>query len=92
MGSRPRSAPPPPRRLTKEAAKQAVLGMATVSQRPLLVGVAAVRLGVLWSLDDTETLFAELVEEGDLRPISKEERDTYGLHEGFMLVGVNSRK
>jgi len=92
MGSRPRSSPPPPRGLTKEAAKQAVLGMAAVSQRPLLVGVAAVRLGVLWSLDDTEALFSELVEAGELRPISREERGTYGLHEGYVLAGVNSRK
>lgn len=80
------------RKLSKDDAKKAVLGMASVSQRPLLVGVVAVRLGVQWSLDETEDLFAELVDEGQLRVLSGEEQLQYGLQEGFVLVGVNSRK
>jgi hypothetical protein len=93
MRQRARSTPPPTiRRLSKEAAKQALLGMAVVSQRPILVGVAAVRLGISWTLDETAALFAELVDEKQLRPISPEEREYYGLQEGYVLVGVNSRK
>jgi hypothetical protein len=68
------------------------MGMVAVSQRPLLIGVAAVRLGFLWSLDETEGLFEELVEEGKIRSITKEERDLHGLHEGYVLVGVDLRK
>lgn len=93
MGSNPRSSPPPsPRRLSETDAKQALMGMVTVSQRPLLIGVAAVRLGTLWSLDETEALFSELVDEGKLRHISKEEQRLHGLHEGYVLVGVDLKK
>jgi hypothetical protein len=93
MRSSPKSSPPPPtHKLSKPDAKQVLMGMVTLSQRPLLVGVAAVRLGFLWSLDETETLFEELIEEGKIRSISKEERDLSGLHEGYVLVGVNLKK
>jgi hypothetical protein len=66
--------------------------MAAVSQRPLLVGVVAVRLGVSWSIDDTEDLFSELVSEGKLRTLSKEEQLYHGLQEGYLLTGVDTRK
>lgn len=93
MRQSPRSTPPPAnRKLSKEDAKKAVLGMAAVSQRPLLVGVVAVRLGVQWSLDETEGLFAELVSDRELRGLSREEQTRFGLQEGYVLVGVNSRK
>lgn len=87
MRLRPRSTPPPStRKLSKEAAKQAILGMAVVSQRPLLIGVVAVRLGVSWSLDETEAVFAELVSEGQLRSLSAREQAVYGLQEGYVLA------
>lgn len=94
MRSNPKSAPPPAlRRLTKEDAKLALMGMATViSPRPLLVGVAAVRLGTMWTLDETESLFEELVEAGRLRPIGKEEQRLFGVQDGFVVAGVDLRK
>lgn len=93
MGSNPRSAPPPAmRKLAPADAKQVLMGMVSISARPLLIGVAAVRLGVLWSLEETEKLFQDLVDDGKIRPISKLEQDEHGLHEGFVLVGVDPRK
>jgi hypothetical protein len=93
MGSNPRSSPPPSlKKLSPHDAKQALMGMVSVASRPLLIGVAAVRLGALWSLEETENLFHDLVDEGRIRLISKAEQDEHGLHEGYVLVGVDPRK
>jgi hypothetical protein len=87
MGSRPKSAPPPSnKKLSKDEAKQTILSMVTLSQKPLLIGVAAMRLGYCWSLTETEDLFQELLDEGRIRAISKDEMVRYDLRDGFVLV------
>jgi hypothetical protein len=80
------------KRLPKSDAKQVLMGMVTRSQRPLLVGVAAVRLGVLWSIEETEALFEELAEEGRVRRLNREEQRIYGLQEGYVRAGVDPEK
>ena len=66
------------------------MGMCLVSVRPLLVGVAAVRLGSLWSLEETEELFQALMDEGKIRPINDQEKRRFDLREGYVPVGVNN--
>jgi hypothetical protein len=86
------SPPPPPLSLDHKAAKEAVMGMATAASRPLLIGVAALRLGSFWSIERTQELFQELEDEGLLRPLSGDEKLQYGMSEGFVVSGVKSQR
>lgn len=93
MGTNPRSSPPPSRgKISKEEAKQVVLGMCAVSTRPMLIGVACVRLGVCWNLKETEELFDELLSEGKIRNLTNKEQTAFDLREGFVLAGVDSMR
>jgi hypothetical protein len=92
MSRSARSSPPPVYSLDKDGAKQAVMGMVTVSSRPLLIGVAALRLGSFWSLDRTQELFHELEDEGLLRRITPEEMRGLGMTEGWLLAGVTPKR
>ena len=89
---RPRSAPPPALSLDKAAAKQAIMGMAAVASRPLLIGVASLRLGSFWSIERTQELFQELEEEGLLRQLNGNEMRQYGMGEGYVIVGVKPQR
>lgn len=88
----PRSAPPPSlRKLSREEAKEAIVAMCGLSYKPLLIGVAAVRMGSFWSLEETEKLFQELVSESRIRPITRQEKDRFDLRDGYVIdAGVNS--
>lgn len=86
------SPPPPPLSLDHAAAKQAVMGMATAASRPLLIGVASLRLGSFWSIERTQELFHELEGEGLLRRLSGDEKRQYGMTEGFLVTGVKSQR
>ena len=69
---------------TREEAKNAILAMCRDSLKPLLIGVAAARLSC-WSIRETEDLFEELLADGLLRPITKEEKSKFDLREGYVL-------
>lgn len=86
------SPPPPPYSLDHAAAKQVVMGMATVASRPLLIGVASLRLGSFWTLERTQGLFQELEDEGLLRQLNDSEKRQYGMTEGFVVAGVKSKR
>jgi len=62
--------PPPGPKITKEDAKAEILKLFGRSVRPLLIGTAAIHLGSIWSIDKTEALFQELVEEGAIQQSS----------------------
>jgi len=79
------SPPPSNKKLPKEDTKQILMGMARVSKKPLLVGVAAISLGVLWSLEEVEMLVQELVRENKLRPCNATEQVQFDVREGFLL-------
>lgn len=83
--------PPPPshsRTIPKDEAKEAILTMAKKASRPLLVGVAAIKLGYFWNIFRTEELFEELVDEGKLRMITQDEQKFFGLDcpDGYFSV------
>lgn len=87
------SSPPPPLfSLDRSAAKEAIMGMATVASRPLLIGVASVRLGSFWSIERTQELFQELTDEGLLRRLNENETRQYGMSEGYVVAGVKSKR
>lgn len=86
---------PPPsmsRTVPRDEAKQTIVGLAEKAVRPVLVGVVAMKLGFYWNLARTEELFEELVFEGRIRKISKDEQEQHGLEDGYFPVksGVKS--
>lgn len=80
---------PPPsmsRTVPRDEAKQTIVGMVEKTVRPVLVGVVAMKLGHYWNLARTEELFDELVYEGHIRKITKDEQEQHGLEEGYFPV------
>lgn len=80
---------PPPsmsKTVPREEAKSLIISMAKVASKPLLVGVAAIRLGYFWNIFKTEELFEELLCEGKLRKLTAQEKELHGLEEGFLSV------
>ena len=71
------------RRKTPEEAKVAVMDLASRHHRPIMIGEASVMLGT-WSLEETESLILELVEEGRLRETTKEECWNFGCSQGYL--------
>jgi len=66
--------------------KQTILALAKATTRPLLIGDVAVKLGWWATLKDTEALLEEMVCEGTLRPMTKEEGWAYGVRWGYRAV------
>jgi hypothetical protein len=68
------------------------MGMATVAGKPLLIGVASMRLGSYWTIERTSELFEELERDNLLRRITSEEMQTSGLLDGYVVAGVKPRR
>lgn len=73
-------------KLSPEEACAVLLSLFTRTTRPVLVGPATIRLGPLWSLDDTQALFDRLVEEGKVRHVTDEEARQFDVSDGYLLV------
>lgn len=71
------------RRKTPEEAKAVVLNLASRHHRPILIGEVSVMLGT-WSLEETEQLINEMVEDGDLRKINAKEAWKFGRETGYL--------
>ena len=71
------------RRKTPEEAKAAVMELAKRHHRPIMIGEASVMLGT-WSLEETESLMGELVEEGRLRKTTEKECWDFGCSLGYV--------
>lgn len=77
---------PPRPKLTKADAKEEILKLLRRSVRPLLIGTASLHLGGFWTLEVTEVVFRELIEEGRIRELSPKECAAVGVVEGFVRV------
>jgi hypothetical protein len=76
------------KRLTTDEAKKAALQCFERAMQPVLVGPVSLALG--WSLQETEELLFELVEEGLIRQLTYKELDRHDLLLAFSPIGVSS--
>jgi len=91
MKKSPESVPPPKRHLAKEEAKSEILSLFKKSSRPLIIGAASMHLGYYWTLEKTERLFEELIEDGKMRALTQKECEQYDLTQAYVLVSSTAR-
>lgn len=68
----------------RDKAKRKVLDYAERKERPILVGEVSLLLGDLCRLKAAEALISELVREGELRPTTVFENQSYDIRLGFV--------